>query len=52
MIVRLLAAGKNLVHDNCVAKCDVTVRQTPHGIQSTWNTQVYLISQNPDSLRE
>ena len=28
--VRLLAAQKNLVPDNRVAKCGVTVRQTPH----------------------
>ena len=28
--VRLLAARKNLVYDNWVTKCDVTVHQTPH----------------------
>ena len=28
--VRLLAAWKNLVHDDRVAQCDATVRQTPH----------------------
>ena len=28
--VILLAVGKNLVHDNWMAKCDVKVRQTLH----------------------
>ena len=28
--VRLLAGYKNLVHDNQVAKCDITVCQTPN----------------------
>ena len=35
MLVRLLAARKNLFHDNRVAKCDVTVRQTPHVISDS-----------------
>ena len=28
--VRLLAERKNLVHDDQVAQCHATVRQTPH----------------------
>ena len=30
ILVKLLAARKNRVHDNHMAKCDVTVRKTPH----------------------
>ena len=30
ILVRLLAARKNLVQGNRVAPCDATVRQTPH----------------------
>ena len=35
--VRLLAAWKNLVHDNWVAKFDVTVRQRPQVFSENLN---------------
>ena len=43
--VRLLATRKNLVHVNRMAKCGVTVRQTPHVFSDSPGTTQDIVFQ-------